>query len=110
MRQLVGWFLLVLLAGCAAPKATVLRYESGMVAQHNADSPEEAEKVTIKAAREYCEKRGGEVVVLSKEAWYKGTMNETLNKGLSKASGLIPLVGILAEDAPYSAKIAFRCD
>lgn len=91
MRQWGVLVWVVLLAGCASPKATVLRYESSVMAQHNADSPKEAEKITIKAAREYCEKRGGEVVVLSKESWYKGEMNETLNKGLNKVSGLVPL-------------------
>lgn len=98
-----------MLAGCMSPGATVLRYESGVVAQYNADTEEEAEKEVVRAARKYCEKHGSEVVVQSKESFYRGKLNESLNKGLNKVSGLIPMVGMLAEDEPYSAKLTFRC-
>jgi hypothetical protein len=110
MLKRTGLLLGVLvLSGCATPKATVLRFESGVVAQYNADSAEEAEKVTIKAAREYCGNRDGDVVVVTKESFYKGSMNETVNHVLSKAGSVIPVVGWLADDEPYTSKLTFRC-
>ncbi len=102
-------WLVLLLAGCASPKATVMRYETAIVSQYYADSPQEAEKVALKSAQEYCHQRAGEVVLVSNETSYKGEMNQTINTALSKAGSVIPLVGLLTEDKPYQAKLTFRC-
>ncbi len=114
-KLIFSLFVISSLSGCASPKATMLRYETAMMAQFSADSPEEAEKVTIDSANEHCAKTASSVIVIRKEDFYKGKLDETLNKTLQGARILTPfflkpVVGVFVEETPYTSRLTFRCD
>ncbi|GGY21755.1 hypothetical protein GCM10011289_26840 [Paludibacterium paludis] len=105
------------LAGCATNKPIVLRYETGMVAQFYADSPDDAEKATIKAAEAHCAKLSKEVVVVKMDTGYRGKTDETVNKALNAASSnpftppvIKPFINAFSEKNPYSTTLTFRCE
>lgn len=101
----------MLLAGCSSPKASVFRVQQGIQSQFKAPSAAEADAEVLRASKEYCRKRGAEVVVLSKDdTRYEGGLNETVNKVVKATGKFVPGVGFFADDTPYTANLTFRCE
>ena len=114
-RPIFSLFIIGTLSACASPKATMLRYETAMMAQFSADSPEEAEKVTLDSANEHCTKISSSVIVIRKEDFYKGKLDEMLNKSLQGVRILTPffmktVVDVFIEETPYTSRLTFRCE
>ncbi|TDR82836.1 hypothetical protein [Paludibacterium purpuratum] len=80
VRKIALFAFVLVLAGCGSTKGTVLRYENSVVASFQASSADEAEEESIEAAEEYCEDRGGDLVVLSRDRGFKEKADKYFSK------------------------------
>lgn len=84
----------VALAACSTASVRVMPGEDGTNRVVSKDIEQDgAEEAAVKAANEYCEKRGQSAVFVNDKTQYKGDMDEQTRKNVRKASQVGVLLG-----------------
>ena len=126
-------FVLMVLISCSTASVRVLPGENGENRVVSKDIEQEgAEEAAVKAANEYCEKRGQSAVFIKEKTAYKGDMDESTRKNVrtaSKVGGIMSGVGFgthntgagavlgtasgvgygMTNDRAYENEVHFKC-
>lgn len=124
---------LLVLFGCSTASVRVMPGEDGTNRIISKDIEQEgAEEAAVKAAHEFCEKRGLSAVFVKENTSYKGDMDEQTRKNVrtaSKVGGLVGGVGLgtrhngagailgtasaigygVTNDRAYENEVLFKC-